>query len=436
MQAAQEVEAYSKEEAVSDRQHKISQSAAGKIFNAYAFLVKQQQDGVLDDEEEEGLKLLQAAKDGNLAKVKVLLSHQVDMLHRDRKGYTCMHMAVKGGHIGVIRELAAAGGLDLLRTRSENGLSPQDYALAKGLTALSDELRRLEEEIQETEAREKQRELEARQEAEVMASEYAHDPSIHALNYDEYKEMVRAILLAVPVAGEAPRDGSRLHKFVAEPRELICGEFEHAARGFFRLLHVDEDEISLKATKGVAAIEEEAELLGDDRILKELHYILRQPAREKKFPNGVRDKGRTGMRFRDFMQHEHAKIAELKEAEVAALRLYTSPVFDAINAPLRDHDRIKKGEQHPLPVTVSMIAKGIKKLRAVGAADETAIQARVLWRGMRNLLPTDQFSLRGGTEVRSHMRVFICITPVFYHTDLGRFLFVRAKYSAFWCNDF
>jgi hypothetical protein len=413
LEAAEDTEGYmlDKEEAMSELQHKVEQATAGKIFDAFVGHMREQQQTHVNDERNE-VELLQAAKDGNLVKIKLLLSHPVDMLFQDHKGYTCMHMAVKGGHMGVMRELAAQGGLALLSKRSNSGQTPQEYAMMKGLVAANNELGRLEEEIHEANTRQQQREDRAFERADAMTAEYNPEAESHPLNKDEYRNMIQAILLAAAEAGESSgqRDDSRLHKFIAEPRELICGEFEHAAKGFFRLLHVDEDDISLRSVKGVGAIEEEVQELGNERLFEELDYILRHPAREKWFPNGVRDKGRAGMRLHDFMQHEHAKIAELKEAEVVALRLYTSPVFEAINAPLRDHDRINRGIPHPLPVTVNMISKGIKKLRAVGANDDAAIQARVLWRGMRNLLPTDQFSQRGGTEVcAKHAHVFTCL---------------------------
>ncbi len=96
-----------------------------------------------------------------------------------------------------------------------------------------------------------------------------------------------------------------------------------------------------------------------------LDYILHKPATVKKFPNGMRDEGHEGMLLQDFVQHEHARVAELEEAEVVALRLYTTSAFQQINGPLRDQDRIDRGEEHPLPVTVMTLVNGIKKLRAV-----------------------------------------------------------------------
>ena len=57
------------------------------------------------------------------------------------------------------------------------------------------------------------------------------------------------------------RDGIRV------PSELICGEFEHAAKGIFRLLDVDEDrEVNDGVEIWVKAMEEEVERLGDEVV--------------------------------------------------------------------------------------------------------------------------------------------------------------------------
>jgi hypothetical protein len=43
------------------------------------------------------------------------------------------------------------------------------------------------------------------------------------------------------------------------------------------------------------------------------------------------------------------------------------------------------------------IANGLKKLRQIGA--EKATQSVVLWRGLKNVKPSDTFVKDGGTEV-------------------------------------
>jgi hypothetical protein len=94
-----------------------------------------------------------------------------------------------------------------------------------------------------------------------------------------------------------------------------------------------------------------------------------------------------------------------------ALRLYTTSTFKYINSPLRDQERIGRGEAHPLPVTATLIARGIKKLRAIDASGAAATKGMVLWRGMKNVRPTDHFAEMGGTEVRVcvHVHVSVCV---------------------------
>ena len=90
--------------------------------------------------------------------------------------------------------------------------------------------------------------------------------------------------------------------------------------------------------------------------------------------------------------------ANLTEAHVVALRLYTSAAYISLNSPLRDLNRT---EPHPFAVTVAFINEAIKRLRAVGAATAGAQSAVTLWRGMRNLKATSTFLKAGGTEVRA-----------------------------------
>jgi hypothetical protein len=241
----------------------------------------------------------------------------------------------------------------------------------------------------------KEKELPALERAKDMASKYTGEGEV--LSKEEYRDMVRAILSAKPVdATASERSGGR---FTSTPKELICGEFEHAANGLYRLLNVDEDDVNDWTKEGIKAMEKEVKRLGDKDVSEHLSYILNEPSSEKTYSNGVRDKGRNGMRLVDFVRHENATVAGLKEAEVAALRLYTTIAYKAINDPLRDQDRIASGQPHPLPVTAALIARAIRKLRAVGAKEAAATEKLLLYRGMRNLVPGDKFIKKGGTEL-------------------------------------
>ena len=77
-------------------------------------------------------------------------------------------------------------------------------------------------------------------------------------------------------------------------------------------------------------------------------------ARGQLLPSRRAANGR-GMRLADFVAHESARAANLTEVHVAALRLYSTDAFRAINAPLRDQERFGRHEPHPLPLTVAWI---------------------------------------------------------------------------------
>ena len=238
----------------------------------------------------------------------------------------------------------------------------------------------------------KERERRASAVSEDMASKYSGEGAV--LSKEEYRDMVRAILSAEPFDARASERGER---YAVSPEEQICGVYQHAAEGFFELMNVDDDELYGKLRLGIKAIEEEVEKLGDPVVSEHLDYVLYQESSEKMFTNGVRDKGRNGMRLADFVEHKIAKEAGLKDAEVAALRLYTTEAYKAINNPLRDQERNARKEPHPLPVTTTLICNAIKKLRRIGARGSDAVV--VLYRGMRDLVAGDRFIKMGGTEL-------------------------------------
>jgi hypothetical protein len=296
------------------------------------------------------------------------------------------------GHVGVLKLLAEAGGLQLLLKASHAGRTACECAALEGHKDAEAELTRLQHEMLEAEASQQELERARRERAE---KEYdSEDRSGSLLTREEHTEIVyNMLVITSPSSGEAAPEQDKFAK------ELICGEYQHAAKGFYKLLNVREDHVFDRARAGVAAIEEEVKALGDKNVLEQLDYILHRRASVKSFSNGLRDKGHEGMRLQDFVRHEHAVAAELTEAEVVALRLYTTPAFKQINDPLRDQERISRGEAHPLPVTVTLIAKGIKKLRAIDAHKATATKVTVLWRGMKNVTTTAKFAEMGGTEV-------------------------------------
>jgi hypothetical protein len=131
-------------------------------------------------------------------------------------------------------------------------------------------------------------------------------------------------------------------------------------------------------------------------IFADLHYIMHEAAIEKKEWNGIRDHGRAGRRLKDFMALPQAVSAFLTEAELAALRFYTSHSFNALNIPMRDSGRTGP---HPLPGIMMNMQRGLKKLRALGSDDASSKQTIVLWRGMSYMQLPQQFNAEGGTEL-------------------------------------
>jgi len=131
-------------------------------------------------------------------------------------------------------------------------------------------------------------------------------------------------------------------------------------------------------------------------IFADLNYIIREASVEQKFWNGVRDFGRAGHRLEHFMQKPQAIEAKLTEAELVALRFYTSHSFESINKPMRDMDRV---DPHPLPGIVTNVQEGLKKLRTLGSNEASSKQTVVLWRGMSAMKFSDEFSNEGGTEL-------------------------------------
>ena len=131
-------------------------------------------------------------------------------------------------------------------------------------------------------------------------------------------------------------------------------------------------------------------------ILADLHYIMHEAAVEEVFWNGTRDHRRAGFKLADFMALQQAVEAQLTDAELVALRLYTSHSFNALNIPMRDSGR--KGP-HPLPGVMTNIQRGLKKLRALGSDKASSKQTVVLWRGMSYMQLPQQFNAAGGTEL-------------------------------------
>jgi hypothetical protein len=108
--------------------------------------------------------------------------------------------------------------------------------------------------------------------------------------------------------------------------------------------------------------------------------------------NSIRDSGRGSMTFQDFCNLPTAKTCGMSNAEVLALRLYTTKAYRLFNDPLRS------GEKHPMPMTMLFLADGLRKLRPM-AVGELHADGASLWRGMKDLDVQGRFLQHGGTEL-------------------------------------
>ena len=86
-----------------------------------------------------------------------------------------------------------------------------------------------------------------------------------------------------------------------------------------------------------------------------------------------------------------------------AASLHLAVAFRSINSLLRKQEkRDSKGCQqqaYPFPVTLSFIADGLRRLRAVSAARRDANESVDVWRGLRNVESEVDFFAKGGTEL-------------------------------------
>ena len=189
--------------------------------------------------------------------------------------------------------------------------------------------------------------------------------------------------------------------------ELKLGGIEMGLRGLEDRMQVDDSQFHDRLGKGVEGIQAEVDEFALDsldpdaiELQESLHYIRNEPASEKMFPTGIRDHGRGAVRLDYFLSHRDAQKANLSEAEVVALRLYTMIAFIFTNRPLRDVDRYSSSHPVPLSVTTYFADKGIKKLRVLATPRtlQQSLWTMTFWRGIRNVEVSDEFMQQGGTE--------------------------------------
>ena len=156
------------------------------------------------------------------------------------------------------------------------------------------------------------------------------------------------------------------------------------------------------------SMEEEARENEGGKWWPEYEYVVQRPAEEDvdlPSTNGtkgktstsqhviVRDQGHAGMRLADFCEHPTAVEAKLTAAEVAALRLYTGPMYKPINNALR------KKEIGDWATTIACCYLGVLKLSLLQK------ESRRVYRGVKETpelgLPPEflEGTFAGGVEL-------------------------------------
>ena len=181
-----------------------------------------------------------------------------------------------------------------------------------------------------------------------------------AAAWEPFKSLVESArssgsTLPAPIAGKLCDSTTALHEFFQFGK---TDEFLHGLAGLAR--------------NGLTrSMEEEARTNDSGRWWEEYVYVVERKAVEDvdlastaKFAGKVsltgeqivRDRGHAGMRLQDFHNCLEAREAELTEAEVAAIRLYTGPLYAPLNTALR------KLEIASWATTIACCYSGVLKL--------------------------------------------------------------------------
>jgi len=203
---------------------------------------------------------------------------------------------------------------------------------------------------------------------------------------------------------------------------LRLGDPNFAAAGIAPFLGLPEIVLKERLAKGKNAILEEFQnASADDR--ENLQYCLNERAgtSSKRFSNGERDQGRNGETLKDFVKKRESVNAELTDAHVLALRLYTTSVYTSLNAPLRDLEKCKR-DGHPFPCTVAFCDEAIRRLRK---NSQQGTSEQVLWRGLRNLELEAGFMETGGSEPAFMSTSSDPLVAIEYSATRGRSLLLR-----------
>ena len=184
------------------------------------------------------------------------------------------------------------------------------------------------------------------------------------LTEQEEKEIRETVATERPIGTPAVNP----ERFVGDPSDLITGSPVDAVLGLESRMNVSSlgrNEYYERLRKEVEGIRDEVIQHSENlhnclEICAVLRFILDAEGSEQ-----FVDKGMQSVQLSDLLLHSNAKAANLTLAQVAALRLYTTIVYQLMNDPLRDNARYSQGKPCPLAATTWFASEGIKKLRAL-----------------------------------------------------------------------
>ena len=104
-----------------------------------------------------------------------------------------------------------------------------------------------------------------------MVSQYK-PTSADVLTPAEYRVLVQTVLTRDKASGQGK--GDNYTKF-SQPIQLITGEYGDAAKGFERLLQVDEKRLNQRKADGLKGMEHEIEEFGDPEVSEIFNYVLK-----------------------------------------------------------------------------------------------------------------------------------------------------------------
>ena len=123
-------------------------------------------------------------------------------------------------------------------------------------------------------------------------------------------------------------------RFLSSAADLVLGEPRDAVLGLCHVMRVNEAEVrSSIMLDGVNAVIREFSQNGTEEDLRYLQQVLETKENPPEMPDDMEIPGWKPMSY--YYSHPNAKIAELDEGHVLALRMYTTPAFASLNKPLR-----------------------------------------------------------------------------------------------------